>query len=192
MTEKTLKTLKISGPYSVVLGNHITIKLPHDSHIQSLLKILAHKRDKVSLHKTMGTQGCHQHLPSISNHSILSRSFYFYQHLLLMASDDFLITIINEFLFNVKWFTLKKEYGILYTYTHTHNEILLSHKKEWNNAIYSNMNGPRDDHIKSDKYMTSITHGIWGKKWYNWTYLQNRNREVKNKYRYQREWEGKR
>ena len=26
------------------------------------------------------------------------------------------------------------------------------------------MNGTRDDHIKSDKYMTSITHGIWGKK----------------------------
>ena len=25
------------------------------------------------------------------------------------------------------------------------------------------MNGPRDDHIKSDKYMTSIIHGIWGK-----------------------------
>lgn len=55
VTEKILKTLKISGPYSVVLGNHITIKLPHDSHIPSLLKILAHKRDKVSLHKMMGT-----------------------------------------------------------------------------------------------------------------------------------------
>ena len=26
--------------------------------------------------------------------------------------------------------------------------ILLSHKKEWNNAICSNMNGPWDDHTK--------------------------------------------
>ena len=25
-----------------------------------------------------------------------------------------------------------------------YNGILLSHKKEWNNAIYCNMNGPRD------------------------------------------------
>ena len=37
---------------------------------------------------------------------------------------------------------------------HTSNGILLSHKKEWNNAIYSNMDGPRDYHTrwsKSDK-----------------------------------------
>ena len=27
---------------------------------------------------------------------------------------------------------------------HTYNGVLLSHKKEWNNAIYSNMNEPRD------------------------------------------------
>ena len=30
---------------------------------------------------------------------------------------------------------------------HTHKGILLGHKKEWNNAIYSNMDGPRDHHI---------------------------------------------
>ena len=30
---------------------------------------------------------------------------------------------------------------------HIHNGILLSHKKEWNNAICSNMKGPRDDHL---------------------------------------------
>ena len=30
------------------------------------------------------------------------------------------------------------------------NGILLSHKKEWNNAICSNRDGPRD-YIKSDK-----------------------------------------
>ena len=31
---------------------------------------------------------------------------------------------------------------------HIYNGILLSHKKEWNNAICSNMNGPRDYHTK--------------------------------------------
>ena len=37
---------------------------------------------------------------------------------------------------------------------HIYNGILLSHKKEWNNAIFSNMDGPRDCHtewIKSDR-----------------------------------------
>ena len=29
--------------------------------------------------------------------------------------------------------------------------ISLSHKKEWNNAICSNMDGPRDDHSKWSK-----------------------------------------
>ena len=30
-------------------------------------------------------------------------------------------------------------------------EILLSHKNKWNNAIYSNMDGPRDYHTKWSK-----------------------------------------
>ena len=34
---------------------------------------------------------------------------------------------------------------------HIYNGILLSHKKEWNNAIYSNMDGPRDYHTKQSK-----------------------------------------
>ena len=34
---------------------------------------------------------------------------------------------------------------------HTSNGILLSHKKEWNNAIYSNMDGHRDYHTKWSK-----------------------------------------
>ena len=29
-----------------------------------------------------------------------------------------------------------------------HNRILFSHKKEWNNAIYRHMSGPRDYHTK--------------------------------------------
>ena len=32
------------------------------------------------------------------------------------------------------------------THTHMHNGILLSRKKECNNVIYSNMDGPRDYH----------------------------------------------
>ena len=31
---------------------------------------------------------------------------------------------------------------------HIYNGVLLSHKKEWNNATCSNMDGPRDYHIK--------------------------------------------
>ena len=30
-----------------------------------------------------------------------------------------------------------------HTHTHTHNGILLSHKKEWNSAIYKIVDGPR-------------------------------------------------
>ena len=33
---------------------------------------------------------------------------------------------------------------------HIHNGILLSHSKERNNGAYSNMDGPRDFHAKSD------------------------------------------
>ena len=31
------------------------------------------------------------------------------------------------------------------------NEILVSHEKEWNNAICSNMDGPREYHTKRNK-----------------------------------------
>ena len=34
---------------------------------------------------------------------------------------------------------------------HIYNGILLSHKKEWYNAICSNMDGPRDYHTKWSK-----------------------------------------
>ena len=34
---------------------------------------------------------------------------------------------------------------------HIYNGMLLSHKKEWNNAICSNMVRPRDDHTKWSK-----------------------------------------
>ena len=67
-------------------------------------------------------------------------------------------------------------------------------KKEWNNAICSNMDGPRDYHTKWSKsdrerqISYDITY-IWSlKKWYKWTYLQNRNSltDIENKHSYQR------
>ena len=68
-----------------------------------------------------------------------------------------------------------------------HNGILLSHKKEWNNAICSNMDGPRDylsKWSKSDKEREILydTSYMWNlKKWYKWTYLQNRFTHLENK-----------
>ena len=71
---------------------------------------------------------------------------------------------------------------------HMYNGVLLSHKKEWYNAICSNMDGPRDYYTKWSQTKTNI---IWYhsyvesnfKKWYKWTYLQNRNRltDIENK-----------
>ena len=55
------------------------------------------------------------------------------------------------------WFFI---YIYIYIYIHIHTytciptytvEILLSHKKEWNNAFCSNMGGPRDYHTKWSK-----------------------------------------
>ena len=51
---------------------------------------------------------------------------------------------------------MDKEDGVcvcvcVYTHTHTHSGILLNHQKEWNNAICSNMGGPRDYHTKWSK-----------------------------------------
>ena len=34
---------------------------------------------------------------------------------------------------------------------HIHNGMLLIHRKEWNNPICSNMDGPRDHHTKWSK-----------------------------------------
>ena len=72
---------------------------------------------------------------------------------------------------------------------HIYHGILLSYKKEQNNAICSNMNGPRDCHSewsKSDRERQT-SHDIaymWNlKQWYKWTYLQSRNwvTDVENK-----------
>ena len=42
----------------------------------------------------------------------------------------------------MEWWMHKKDV------VHRYNGILLSHKKEWNNAICSNMDGPIDYHTK--------------------------------------------
>ena len=72
---------------------------------------------------------------------------------------------------------------------HIYNGILLSHKREQNNAICSNMNGPRNCHTEWNKSDTEreisddITY-MWNFfKAYKWTYLQNRSRvmDVENK-----------
>ena len=58
---------------------------------------------------------------------------------------------------------------------------LLAIKKEWNNSIFSNMNGPRDYHTKwstsereRQKYDITYTWNLL--KRYKWIYLQNRSR----------------
>ena len=43
---------------------------------------------------------------------------------------------------------------------HIYNGILLSHKKEWNNAICNDMDGPRDCHSDWNKSDTK-TNIIW-------------------------------
>ena len=49
---------------------------------------------------------------------------------------------------------------------YVHNVILFNHKKEWNNAICSNMDGPRDCHTewsKSEKDKYDIVY-MWNLK----------------------------
>ena len=57
------------------------------------------------------------------------------------------------------------------------NNGILSHKNEQNNAICSDMDGPRDYHTKwtkKDNYtIISLTWNL--KKWHKWTYLQNKH-----------------
>ena len=43
---------------------------------------------------------------------------------------------------------------------HVYNGILLSHKKEWSNAICSNIEGPRDYHTKWSKSERQIPYDI--------------------------------
>ena len=47
-----------------------------------------------------------------------------------------------------------------HTHTHTHNEILFNHKKQLNNAIYSNMDGHKNYHAKWNKSKKDKSHMI--------------------------------
>ena len=67
-----------------------------------------------------------------------------------------------------------------------YNRILLSHQKEWTNAICGNMYGPRHDHTKGskpdkDKYHAMVY--VESKIWHKWTYPWNGNRltDIENK-----------
>ena len=58
-----------------------------------------------------------------------------------------------------------------HTHTHTHTQILLSHKKEWNNSIYSNVDESRDYHTKQSKSERQIPYDIIyieSKLWQKW------------------------
>ena len=77
---------------------------------------------------------------------------------------------------------MDKEY-VVYIYIYI-QWTLFSHKK-WNDAIYSNMDGPRDYHSewsKSDRggqILYDIAY-MWNlKKGYKWTYLSNRNKSYR-------------
>ena len=67
--------------------------------------------------------------------------------------------------------------------------ILLSHEKEWDNAICSNMDGPRDYQTKwskpdRERWMSYDITYMWNlrrKKRYKWIYLQNRCISIENK-----------
>ena len=61
---------------------------------------------------------------------------------------------------------------------YTHNGILLSHEKEWNYAIYRDVDGPRDCHIdwnklEREKQTSYVNAFMWNlEKWYRWNYLK--------------------
>ena len=87
----------------------------------------------------------------------------------------------------------KEDVVCVYIYIYastTCNGLSLSHKKEWDHAICSNMDRPRDYQTKwskpeKDKYqMILLICRILKKKGYKWTYLQNRNRftDIENKF----------
>ena len=67
-----------------------------------------------------------------------------------------------------------------------HNGILLSHKREWKNAICSNMDATRNYHIHEVSQRKTNIYYLYvePKKWCKWAYLQNRNRltDIENKF----------
>ena len=66
------------------------------------------------------------------------------------------------------------EKDVIYKY----NGRILSHKKEWKNAIFSNTDGRRDCLSKSKTNPIVCCSWVQSNflKWHKWTYLQNRKR----------------
>ena len=65
---------------------------------------------------------------------------------------------------------------------HIYNGILHRITNEWNHAICSKIDGPRDCHIEWSQRRRNITWHLsyveYKKKWYKWAYSQNRNRLI--------------
>ena len=56
--------------------------------------------------------------------------------------------------------------GVDWEVVHIHNGILLSHQKEWNTCIFSNMDGPRNYHAKwSQPYNETPTSNAFTDMW---------------------------
>ena len=60
-------------------------------------------------------------------------------------------TFYWEIFWNTSYLLCSSVYIYIYIHIYIHNGILLNHKKEWNNAIWSNMNGSRDCHTEWSK-----------------------------------------
>ena len=67
---------------------------------------------------------------------------------------------------------------MVYIYIYNHYIILLSHQKEWNSAIYSNMDGLRDYHTESERKRQIPCDIIytWNLKFDTYQHIQNKNR----------------
>ena len=67
---------------------------------------------------------------------------------------------------------------------HIYNGILLSHKNKRNLVICSEVDGPRACHTdwskpERENQISYINVNLWNlEKWYRWTYLHGRNRDV--------------
>ena len=90
-------------------------------------------------------------------------------------------------LFTAEWFTIAKTWKCPSTdkwIKKMWDIYLLSHKKEWNNVICSNMDGPRDYHTKWSQSKTNTTWYhlyVESKIGYVGIYLQNRHTDKENK-----------
>ena len=87
------------------------------------------------------------HLPSPLQHPLLQWGPpWFWQPSTALPPHTWVVTQVQPFKLRGT-ITIKNLKFYICIHTHTHNGILLSHKK-WNTAIFRNMDGPRDDQIQ--------------------------------------------